>query len=652
MQKIFGTSASSDSKDSVIYDLGQIEATSKANAVDYNATANVINMEDFKNTASNDAGQALRYTPGVFMMPSATSSTVFIRGYEAERIGIFMDGIPMHDTYDRNTNFMQFFTFGISEISVSKGYTSPAYGANTLGGAINMVSKKPTKDLEIGVAYQFTANNENRINASFGRNLGNSYYMLTYSHLQRDSLNLSDDYGNLGPVNLSRTYIKSNQLTGKYGYQPNENHEYSLNFLYQNLTSSSWAHYDRSSFYLLGNSAFSDLLSLNSKLYYYTNMNIGTSATADKHDDYTIGLLETLKLDFSSNQNLKVGINLKDDRHRRTEVSNGTTYPRRDYEVLNSSLFAEYALRINDIFRVAFNGSYDRSDGLNIKLQATRGAGNPMLPNKKVSFEGYTAQGILYATLGEHTLLHANIGRKSNIPRMSEVYGLSESASASNVPNPNLQPESAINYELGADFTWVSAQMGVSGYYNDINNMLMYLRVDSSLCESPAGQAPTQYCYQRANARDGQSYGVEAYIKKNFFDDIFQVTLNYSWTQRATKQYPRGNTGQQPQRLTTYPSQSLNAQFLFMPKKEFDISANVSFQASYWQYLYDRTTDTYNYYLKPPTYFIDIRANYLFTENLLLSLGAYNLFDINYVYGSSNYAMGGRRVFASIEYRF
>lgn len=142
---------------------------------------------------------ALRFIPGVFYMPySSGKSSVFIRGFGEEATGFYFDGIPINDIYEGNaagaTDLTPFFAFGLSEIQVSKGYTSPTFSSGKMGGALNMVTSRPKDKLEVRAGYMFIANNEHRINAQVGSNWGNQYFQLTYSYMQRKSLNYSYDY--------------------------------------------------------------------------------------------------------------------------------------------------------------------------------------------------------------------------------------------------------------------------------------------------------------------------------------------------------------------------------------------------------------------------------------------------------------------------
>ena len=641
------------------YELGAVEITAPQ-LPDSNPTTTIISKKDIENSGSLDVGQALRFTPGVFFLPvtNAYANTINIRGFNEEETGFYFDGIPINDIYAGNssgdTDLFSFFTFGLSEIQISKGYTSPAFSAGKMGGAMNMVSSIPTKDLEINAKYTFISNNENRFDAQVGRNFGTDYFQLTFSHMERKSLNYSYDYSGEGPTPIPNSYRKAYMFMGKYGWVINDNHEYSVNFYHQhmkkmldNSARGSYPYYDKTAVYVLGDSKFSDFFSLNSKVWYHMNLNqsgnqnfANGSAWSGKYDDYTIGLTETAKIDFSENQNLKVGILVKNDKHEATDWN--ADFAKRDWKVLNSSVFSEYALRVNSVFRFALSGSYDRHDGLNVKNRDA--VSTTKMDNKHLW--GWTLHGIAYAQPVEPLLLHANVGHKTNLPKIRGLYGRDD---GSLVANDDLTTESLINYELGATFSYASTQVGLTGFYNDINNMIVATQVDSSLCDSNT-------CYQYENAKDGYSWGAEAFVKQGFFSDKLTLGANYSYIQRKSSISKRRGEGTKgdTREFTTHPRQNINISALIAPRKEYDIGLNGSVQTSRWAY-----NSTENDYVKLPTVvYFDLVANYYLKENLKLSVGAYNLFDKNYNYESSDYdgasagGLPGRRVFAGFEYHY
>lgn len=57
--------------------------------------------------------------------------------------------------YDGNMDLGRFSTFDLSRIDISKGASAVLYGPNTMGGAINLISRKPTKPLEGTLGYGF-----------------------------------------------------------------------------------------------------------------------------------------------------------------------------------------------------------------------------------------------------------------------------------------------------------------------------------------------------------------------------------------------------------------------------------------------------------------------------------------------------------------
>lgn len=653
------------------YELGAVEITAPQE-LDFNPTVSVVSSNEIQKTASQDVAQALRFTPGVFYMPTTSyPSTIYIRGFSEGETGFYYDGIPISDIYAGNssgeTDLMPFTSFSVSEIQISKGYTSPTFSASKMGGAVNIVSSIPVKDLEFKANHTFITNNEHRTNLQVGRNFGSDYFQLSFSRFERKSLHYSYDYAG-GPSSISNTKYESYMLTGKYGWLINDAHEYSINFYHQHAKRgdiyANWGYpnYDKTAFYMLGNSQFNKFLSLNSKVFYHMNMNKMNHSSANFagiYDDYSVGLTETVQFDFSDRQNLKIGIMSKNDNHNaRTTTGNNM---QRDWSVINSSAFAEYALKANNVFRFVLSGSYDRHDGLKIVRGSSSAYVRDTQSNKHI--QGYTLQGILYAQLNNATMLYANIGHKTNLPKIRALYTSSYSDEAV-IGNDDLRAESLINYEVGADFNYHSANFGTSSlggsvFYNDINDKITTIRVDKSLCSTPAGTGANTYCYQYQNVDNGYSYGGEVFVKQGFFADKFVLGANYAYVQR--KVYNRDNYGNRTyvSEFTTHPRQNINFSALIAPRKEYDVNFMGSVQTSRYAYMYLRDANNNiigEDYVKIPTVvYFDMVANYYLKENLKLSLGAYNLFDRNYNYSNSSTTasrggLPGRRVFSSIEY--
>lgn len=651
---------------STVYDLGRIERTI-ATSPDSNTTISIVTSEDIANNGAQNVAEALRHTQGVFMQPASGSRgepTIGIRGYSTIHIGLFVDGIPVHSIYDRQTDWAQFSSFGVSEISISKGYTSPLYGANTLGGSVNVITSKPLDKLEIYGGYSFISNNEHRLKAQVGSNLGQWYFQVGYDFTNRDSLNLSHNFKPTAiqpNTKMRNSYYQNHTLRAKVGFEPNENHEYSLNLIYQKgkkgggVGASSggrlwdWPQYDKVTLYLLGNSRFNDMVSLNSKLYYdsfyneligrgsvQANGNLGTNgAFGSIYNDYSLGIIETLDFIFGDNIDFKVGVNLRNDNHNARDPQK-TTYDDTKLNDFTTSIFAEYAQKINDWFRFSLNGSYDRNDILKAIDSNTK--------TEKVKLQGWTLQGILYFDINDYWTIYLNAGKKSKIPTLKDRYSTTW---GNRVPNPNIAPESAINYEIGTTFEWESTKFSAAVFYNDIREML--ISVSATGCISGTN------CYKLENAKEGYSYGVEVGINQGFWEDKINLGLNYTYTERKTTNSKGSSYGVDGSRILDYPNHILNFSFMTTPVKFFDIIAYLTYQSPQWYGIGgSRNTPNTSYGKNGHIWLVDLKVNLRPIESVpdfQLSLGAYNLFDKNYYYGS-DYYQAGRRILLGVEYKY
>ncbi len=106
-------------------------------------SVSVVGREQIDMQSPQKIDEALRYVPGV--VPStygtdADTDWLFVRGFQADQTGIFMDGLSFYQT-----GFGTFLVdpFFLERIEVVKGPSSALYGGGNPGGFINYVSKRP-----------------------------------------------------------------------------------------------------------------------------------------------------------------------------------------------------------------------------------------------------------------------------------------------------------------------------------------------------------------------------------------------------------------------------------------------------------------------------------------------------------------------------
>ncbi|MDV2490461.1 MULTISPECIES: TonB-dependent receptor plug domain-containing protein [Campylobacter] len=492
-----------------VYDLGRIEVTTpnQKQTIAEGSDA-VVTQKEIAESLSTSVDQAIRNTPGVYTTPYALGSRgeadIGIRGFGRTQIGLFIDGIPVNSIYDRQTDWSQFNTYDVSQIDVAKGFVSPIYGINSMGGAVNIISTKPTKELEAGLKYGLLSGKENQI----GTNQGNWYSSFSYSLVDRDSFPLSNDYKptDYQPGDKARnSYYKNQTFKAKVGFEPSEGSEYSLNAVIQrgekggtvnangNGRFWDWPNYDKNTVYFLGQTQINDKWSLNSKIYWDNFYNVlhmkggvgknGTITPAgfrgvSIYDDHSFGLIETAKYQIDDTKELQFGANLRynhtnNDNYNFVDAnkgnfSQGNFTDADEYEDFQTSLFVQFGHQLNDTWRYVVSAGYDRVD--TITAIRKRSATSDGKLDYEVDLWDWNAQTIFFADWDNANTTHFNIGKKNNLPTLKTRYGTPWGA---RIPNPNLDTESIYNMEIGHKFDNGSTMLGATAFYNILKNSII-----------------------------------------------------------------------------------------------------------------------------------------------------------------------------------
>ena len=333
------------------FELGKIEVTSEKD-ISANPSVEVVTSETIKETDAKTVVDALQSTPGVYADYAGArgESKVRVRGFSSNRVPIYVDGIPIYVPYDHNIDLGRFKTYDIGEIDVSKGYVSPMYGANTMGGAINLITKQPTKELEGEVGVGAFSGDGYEEYATMGTKQELYYGLISVSNVSRDYYKISSDYD---PAGHQEGHKRSNSESGdkklnlKVGYTPNSTDEYSFNYIvqrgdkeqpwYASAQGSTgggvynrnwdWKDWDKTSYYVITKTAIGEHF-LKTRWYYDEFYNKilfkGTPQTSaqntvteiSEYDDNTFGGIIEGDIKIADNHLLKLSVSQKYDNHK------------------------------------------------------------------------------------------------------------------------------------------------------------------------------------------------------------------------------------------------------------------------------------------------------------------------------------------------
>ena len=184
-------------------------------------------------------------------------------------------------------------------------------------------------------------------------------------------------------------------------------------------------------------------------------------------------------------------------------------------------------------------------------------------------------------------------------------------------------------------------------------------------CDYPAyfGFNGYYYCARYKNAKQGYSYGVEAYAKQGFIGDALTLGVNYSYMK--SKSYDRDENGNKvaTRDFLFHPKHRINLSAVVIPHKDYSISLMGTILPRHERYTSTGTAYKDNTTEKVATVvYFDLEMAYQLTQKLTLSAGAYNLFDKDYIYNGpiavtvknprQGIGIPGRRIFGGFEYRY
>jgi iron complex outermembrane receptor protein len=230
-----------------IYTLGQLDMIG----------GSTITNEAMWTFNKNSVDQAVGILPGVTMTNTGGSRNekdILVRGFDRFRVPLYEDGVRIYLPYDNRLDFGRFLTPDLSEVQVEKGYVSVLNGPGGEGGAINLVSRKPTKPLELegrsGVIMSGDLADLNQWSsyAYAGTRQKGYYAQVSGTMADQYHFNMSDSFT---PSTRSNTLgFQSNfpyedgglrehsnfedwRVNAKAGITPNSTDEYSLNYTSQ-----------------------------------------------------------------------------------------------------------------------------------------------------------------------------------------------------------------------------------------------------------------------------------------------------------------------------------------------------------------------------------------------------------------------------------
>lgn len=174
------------------------------------SSVSVIDAEEIEARKDITVKETLRRVPGLDITSQGMGrfTSVFIRGARSQDTLVMIDGMEINDPIspDRAFNFADFTTDNIEQVEIVRGSQSTLYGSDSIGGVINIITKRGTGSPKFSLLTEGGSDATFREVLSGNGKIGKWDYSFSGARIDSDGVGRDDDYEN-------------NPFSGRMGYQ-------------------------------------------------------------------------------------------------------------------------------------------------------------------------------------------------------------------------------------------------------------------------------------------------------------------------------------------------------------------------------------------------------------------------------------------------
>lgn len=505
------------------------------------ASVSVVTSEEIERKGATSVADLLRDIPGVEILLNSSPATqrVMIRGEESQRTLILVDGQKISENKSMDGAPMLIDPNMIERIEVIKGPASVLYGSEAIGGVVNIITKKAgDKPIQVTLSetYDSSTKGWNGFGSVFGLYKGFGYRV---SAIYSDQGDLHTPDGTLDNTSFDtkefNAYLDYSWEKGKVGvsydrytsdintHTPEDVVEPPITYFQLDLPE--WDRKKYSGFIELTDiSEF--LVKLRADLYYQKTfkefhqdmkmqmpnvpfppwvMNMDMSMITENDQDTTSTEVQLDWLPFE-NHYLITGFDYSGDDldadFKQTKLITNTAPFIPDTETLTKYNYKAkmdtYALYIQDEWN--FHEDYTLTAGfretwIESELSDTD---NPNIDKEKTTDSHPVFSAGLVWTGIENLALRGLFAQGYKFPNLQQLYiGTVHGGMLPTLPNPDLDPETSNNYEIGARYENDTFYFDVGAFMSRSKDYITTQKV-------PDGTA-----YKFINVNKAKSHGVE-----------------------------------------------------------------------------------------------------------------------------------------------
>lgn len=625
------------------HELGQVTVTASGHAQqleDAPASISVITREQIEQRYYQDATDALRDIPGVIITGGGSGdrgNDIVIRGMPSQYTLILVDGKPVSTRETRpngSAGFEQDWLpplQSIERIEVVRGPMSTLYGSDAIGGVINVITRKVAEEWGGAVQLDTIIQDDSRSGDIQQGNFSLSGPLLA------DTLGLQV-YGRASSRQEDRFvdgFEEKNlkNLNARLSFTPTDNQDFTLEAGQTKQDRRSLIGYSAPATGCRGGCTDSDneytreVLALN----HTGRWDFGTTDSYVQREEAE-NLTREMKVTNTSAKTalvaplgdhlLTVGANFeKEELSDRTsnQISNRT-----DVDASKWALFAEDEWMLPGNVSVTGGVRLDDDENYGSHVSPRLYGVWGMAP--RWTLKGGVSTGFRSPSLREITPDWGQVSRGG------DVYG-----------NPDLEPETSVNKELGLYFNaGRDLQANVTVFHNDFKDKITRIACPPSVCPGGPNQFGSDPTY-RVNVDEAVTRGVEAAVSTTLARTL-DLTLSYTYTdsEQQSGEYEGEPLNQVPKHLA-----SLQADWRVTSRLSPWLAVRYRGEESQ-----PTTGPSSSSIVAPSNTLVDAGLAFKLTPQATLNTGIYNIADKEIFQDEYGYVEDGRRYWLGMRVSF
>lgn len=604
-----------------------------------------------------------------------------LSGNEQARVLVMIDGVPVNKSDGGSVNWNLLDPAMVERIEVVKGPASSMYGSNAMGGAINIITRRPDGPLSGRITAGYGTFNTFTGRASLGQNFSSDddkgfYYLLNGLYRQSDGYITQSEFDRAANPYIVASDMQEYSGSLKTGYNIRKGEFIEADFIAYNDRRGTgelvWQPHGNTTDhdtwqFRTRYSMERDRLTADVSLFWlkenYRKVN------EYMKDDYTWYNVVSGRLDAGllSSVTLKTG-----DRHRLsagTDIKTGSVdaadvyYTSTDI-VYNRGKMVSAGLYLQDAFTllpdrlsltagIRYDISMFRDGAFYIDTPSAETVFMRNIEDRemdKVIWGALSPKLALNYTPSASTRLYLSAGRGFRPSVLDDLCRSGRIKGGFKLANPDASPEYLANIEAGGDFTVAGKlRASMSAWYSRGRDFLYYVNTGDSL-DMGYGLRPILV---RTNIPLVEITGAEAELNWPVSRAVV-LGAAWSWSYSVISEYrpldasdPIDLTGNH---LTDVPSTTLSLTARWN-NRFVNVGLVARYQGAMWvndQNIFDEVVagDRYPGYVT-----VDLRLSRLFAEKISVDLGVQNLLDTEF-YDSKGAVCPGRFMSLEIGFRF